>query len=752
MSETSSSASGTAVTCVDSVLPRSALVLPKLTDCVECPSNKSLRPDNVTIEFWAYCDAFKRNPVYVTLTNENWDCGYGIVGKKFGEFVVFQNDLVDDPATEKAKVDEVQNAKKWMHYCGTCDGQKMKFYVNGELVSESRIPEEKHGVIKYGDDPDKLVLRVGFSMLGMSRYGFVGMIADLRIWNFAKKESEIFKLKQGLPLDSHSRRGLILHYTFDPGDAEKIEGAGSIVHDFSGNGNDGKIVGGACCQFIDAKYPTPPFAPAGSLLACCHAVIASSIRRKAKKSTRTRTTRTTTSTGTASTFSHMSSNTSFSSSAMSSSSGSGSSKVLFRRYHIMRDDRVPLDETIKFSVEALTFRLTSPAKLDTRYEETFAIVNKSTSRVTVELPKKLESHRYILSFEPSLVNVRAGSTTDVKASITVLCTTVVEDEIYAAVFQDYAKKTGSAGLFGKKRGDDDVLPDSVQPLRIIVQSELTTRLDFMELIHEEEPIGEGSFGVVYRGEWRTTPVAIKELKVKFMKKQELDEFRREVSIMEQLRSPYIVNFVGAVLTEQHLAIVTEFMKHGSVKHALNKRKKKKKIHEPSVKFRVALDAARGLAFLHQNNIIHRDVKNDNLLIVSLERKAPVTVKLTDFGTSRSSSMAIQVEMTAGVGTPAFMAPEILDSKPYSKPADVFSFGILMYELWTEKTPYSTSGFSKPWEIAHFVIKGDRLPIPIDMPPVYSNIMVKCWDGNPSKRPTFDVVVKELEEAVKSCSH
>jgi len=411
----------------------------------------------------------------------------------------------------------------------------------------------------------------------------------------------------------------------------------------------------------------------------------------------------------------------------------------------MRLDGVPLDQSVKYSVDALTFRLTSPAKLDKTYEETFSIINTSVSRVTVELPKKLESHRYVLSFEPALVNVRAGSTTEVKATITVLCTTVVEDEIYGAVFQDYAKKTGSAGLFGKKRGDDDVLPDSVQPLRIVVQSELTTRLDFMELIHEEKPIGEGSFGVVYRGVWRTTPVAIKELKVKFMKKQELEEFHREVSIMEKLRSPYIVNFVGAVLTEQHLSIVTEFMSHGSVKSALNK--KNKKIHDPSTKLRVALDAAHGLAFLHQNNIIHRDVKNDNLLIVSLSRHSPVTVKLTDFGTSRSSSMAIHVEMTAGVGTPAFMAPEILDSKPYSKPADVFSFGISMYELWTEKTPYSTSGFTKPWEIAHFVIEGKRLPVPKEMPASYAQVMVKCWDGNPEKRPTFDQVVEMLQEAV-----
>jgi len=373
-------------------------------------------------------------------------------------------------------------------------------------------------------------------------------------------------------------------------------------------------------------------------------------------------------------------------------------------------------------------------------------VNQSVSRLTVELPKKLQSHRYELSFEPALVNVRAGSTAEVKATISFIVTTVVEDEIYAAVFQDYTKKTGSAGLFGKKKVDEEILPDSVAPLRLLVESELTTKLDFMELIHEDKPIGEGSFGVVYRGEWRGTPVAIKELKVKFMKKQDLDEFYREVGLMEKLRSPYTVNLVGAVFTDQHLSIVTEFMKHGSVKSALGK----KKFRSPLVKFRVALDAAHGLDFLHKNNIIHRDVKNDNLLIVSLSHHAPVTVKLTDFGTSRSSSMAIQIEMTSGVGTPAFMAPEILDSKPYSKPADVYSFGISMYELWTEKTPYTNCGFTKPWDIAHFVVEGKRMPVPSDMPAAYADIMCRCWQQDPKSRPTFTDVVKDLQAAVDSC--
>jgi len=614
--------------------------------------------------------------------------------------------------------------------------------VNGELAVKTHLDSKDSGLINYGDHPEQLVLRIGHRREGdHAKYGFVGKIADVRIWNYAKDEGEIARLKMGVTLDSHSRRGLVLHYNFDP---SGLEGDGTIVKDLSGNGNDGKLFGNARCEMLES----PPFVPPFSLMACCNAVVAGMNRKAVKKASRTRTS-TATSSGSATQFEHAPTFSGMkdrgSSAVVSSSGGSSVSKSLFRHYHVVRDARIPLDQNIKFSVEALTFRLTSPAKLETPYEETFRVVNQSVTRLSVEFPKKLQSHRYTLSFEPALVNVRAGSTAEVKATISFLVTTVVEDEIFAAVFQDYTKKAGGgSGLFGKKKVDDEIIPDSVVPLRLLVESELTTKLDFMELIHEDKPIGEGSFGVVYRGEWRGTPVAIKELKVKFMKRQDLEEFYREVGLMEKLRSPYTVTLVGAVFTEQHLSIVTEFMKHGSVKSALGNNTK---LSNPTIKLRVALDAAHGLDFLHKNNIIHRDVKNDNLLIVSLRRHAPVTVKLTDFGTSRSSSMAIQIEMTSGVGTPAFMAPEILDSKPYSKPADVYSFGITMYELWTEKTPYTSCGFSKPWDIAHFVVEGKRLETPKDMPAAYATVMCKCWQQDPKMRPTFAEVVKELQDAV-----
>lgn len=79
--------------------------------------------------------------------------------------------------------------------------------------------------------------------------------------------------------------------------------------------------------------------------------------------------------------------------------------------------------------------------------------------------------------------------------------------------------------------------------------------------------------------------------------------------------------------------------------------------------------------------------------------------LKTVGTSRNEANSLKIEMTGGVGTPAFMSPEILERQPYGKPADIYSFAMLMYELWTEKCPYSTSEFVNPWDIAKFVVSG-----------------------------------------------
>ena len=127
--------------------------------------------------------------------------------------------------------------------------------------------------------------------------------------------------------------------------------------------------------------------------------------------------------------------------------------------------------------------------------------------------------------------------------------------------------------------------------------------------------------------------------------------------------------------------------------------------EPSEQIyaKVMLDATRGLDYLHSNGIINRDIKLDNVLVFSLDGVITVNGKLTDFGSSRNINMLMtNMTFTVGVGTPTYMAPEVLTQEKYKKAADVFSFGVTVFECLSWGEVYQKDQFKFPWQISAFV--------------------------------------------------
>ncbi|KAH3743203.1 protein serine/threonine kinase [Pelomyxa schiedti] len=264
-----------------------------------------------------------------------------------------------------------------------------------------------------------------------------------------------------------------------------------------------------------------------------------------------------------------------------------------------------------------------------------------------------------------------------------------------------------------------------------------------ESITLQSVLGEGANGIVHKATYKDGVVAVKMLKyVEYFTQEQRDEFIREVSLLKQIKDAHIVKFVGMVITEDKLWLVTEFVGGGTLKSALQR--------EPlalKVKVKIALDAAMGIEALHAHKIIHRDVKSDNLLVASLSVDTPTTVKLTDFGTSRVMKSNNQKAYTKGIGTPIYMAPELIQNQKYNKAADVFSFGILLWEILAQKEPYIE--FESPWAVASFVVAGSRLPIPTGTPPDLQAIVDACWAQDPATRPTMSKVAAMLQACLKS---
>lgn len=250
---------------------------------------------------------------------------------------------------------------------------------------------------------------------------------------------------------------------------------------------------------------------------------------------------------------------------------------------------------------------------------------------------------------------------------------------------------------------------------------------------------QGAFGKLYKGTYNGEDVAIKILErpENSLERAQLMEqqFAQEVMMLATLKHPNIVRFIGACRKPMVWCIVTEYAKGGSVRQFLMKR------HNRSVPLKLAvkqaLDVARGMAYVHGLGFIHRDLKSDNLLIASDK-----SIKIADFGVAR---IEVQTEgMTPETGTYRWMAPEMIQHRPYTQKVDVYSFGIVLWELITGMLPFQNM---TAVQAAFAVVnKGVRPIIPNDCLPVLGEIMTRCWDANPDVRPPFTEVVRMLENA------
>ncbi len=229
--------------------------------------------------------------------------------------------------------------------------------------------------------------------------------------------------------------------------------------------------------------------------------------------------------------------------------------------------------------------------------------------------------------------------------------------------------------------------------------------------------------------------------VKQLLNQHLDdylkkEFEREIMLMKDLRHPNIVQFVGASKVKDNLAIVIEFAPLGSLSRVLEDQKL-----SIALKLTILSEIAKALQFLHANGVIHRDIKPQNVLVFSLEERAPVHIKLTDFGTSRFISDDPQT-ITRNVGTTCYMAPEALGLTPkIDKSADVYSFAILAWEVMYEQQPFRDFKWQSDVE-AHVKV-GNRLPFPENANSEFVKLVEDCWHQDPAQRPTMAVVAQRL---------
>ncbi|PAN40868.1 hypothetical protein PAHAL_7G346200 [Panicum hallii] len=255
------------------------------------------------------------------------------------------------------------------------------------------------------------------------------------------------------------------------------------------------------------------------------------------------------------------------------------------------------------------------------------------------------------------------------------------------------------------------------------------------LLQIREKIASGSSGDLFRGTYHGMDVAIKFLKAEHVNDSSKVEFLQEIMILKSVNHDNVVRFYGACTKQSKYVIVTEYMPGGNLYDFLHKQKNNLDL---TMVLRIAIGISKGMDYLHQNNIVHRDLKTTNLLMGSDH-----VVKIADFGVSRHPSQ--DGDMTAETGTYRWMAPEVINHKPYDHRADVFSFAVVLWELVTSKIPYENL---TPLQAALGVRQGMRLEIPPRVHPQLSKMIQQCWDENPNVRPSFAEITAELEDMLQ----
>uniref|UniRef100_A0A3P8RJX0 non-specific serine/threonine protein kinase n=1 Tax=Amphiprion percula TaxID=161767 RepID=A0A3P8RJX0_AMPPE len=322
-------------------------------------------------------------------------------------------------------------------------------------------------------------------------------------------------------------------------------------------------------------------------------------------------------------------------------------------------------------------------------------------------------------------------------------------------------------------------PDQPVPLQELVPEFFMTDfparlfLEKAQLEYSEEEnviLGQGGSGTtIYQARYKNQPVAVKRFHLKACQQRNVSsdtdtmmkhlrsanacrrfsEFRQEASMLHSLQHPCIVSLVG--ISIHPLCLALQLAPLGSLNTVLEeKHKRKSSMYMPlghMLTFKVAYQIAAGLAYLHKKSIIFCDLKSDNILVWSLEVHDPVNIKLSDYGISRQSfhEGALGVE-----GTPGYQAPEIRPGIVYDEKVDMFSYGMVMYELLSGQRPALGS---HQLQIAKKLSKGIRptlgSPEEVQFYSLHS-LLTECWDTKPEKRPVAVQCVRQMQDPSFPC--
>ncbi|XP_056436599.1 mitogen-activated protein kinase kinase kinase 7 isoform X1 [Gadus chalcogrammus] len=259
-------------------------------------------------------------------------------------------------------------------------------------------------------------------------------------------------------------------------------------------------------------------------------------------------------------------------------------------------------------------------------------------------------------------------------------------------------------------------------------------IDYVD-IEVEEVVGRGAFGVVCKAKWKGKDVAIKTIESESERKAFIVELRQ----LSRVNHPNIVKLYGSC--NSPVCLVMEYAEGGSLYNVLHGAEPLP-FYTASHAMSWCFQCSQGVAYLHgmkPKALIHRDLKPPNLLLVA----GGTVLKICDFGTACD----IQTHMTNNKGSAAWMAPEVFEGSNYSEKCDVFSWGIILWEVITRRKPFDEIG-GPAFRIMWAVHNGTRPPLIKNLPKPIESLMTRCWSKDPTQRPSMEEIVKIMTHLMR----
>ena len=257
----------------------------------------------------------------------------------------------------------------------------------------------------------------------------------------------------------------------------------------------------------------------------------------------------------------------------------------------------------------------------------------------------------------------------------------------------------------------------------------------------EERIGAGAQGDVWKGhkEGSEEPLAFKKLRPELARERNvIDAFLKERDTLERVDSPHVVRLRDMVTEGETLGLVMDYVGGGDLADVI----RKQGTLAPGLVASYGAAIAAGLSAIHAAGLVHRDVKPANILMD--DASAPPAPRVADFGVARICDSAVSTRSTGGAGTPLYMAPEVADGLPAAPAMDVYSLGVVFYEMCCGVTPFT--GSPAALLKSHMVMNPGR---PEGVPDVLWDLIGRMMSKDPAARPTADQVGRALTDAAPS---